>query len=140
MTCIFNLRAKFQLFTMIWSMSITPHPQSPYLEDIEGLCLDIWRMGSFLTSWIVDDFCAKFQLSSMNRSLSRNPHPRSAYLEDVDGSRLDTLRMGHPGHNGSSWHMILDLCVKFQLSSMKRSASRTPHPQSHTCRKLKVSD
>ena len=39
---------------------------------------------------------------------------------------------GHSGHHGSSWYMILDLCTKFQLSSMNRSVSRTPRPGSHT--------
>ena len=41
---------------------------------------------------------------------------------------------GHPWHHGLSWYMILDSCAKFQLSSMIRIVSRTPHPQSHTWR------
>ena len=35
-------------------------------------------------------------------------------------------RWGHFWHHGSSWYVILDLCAKFQLSSMNRSVSRTP--------------
>ena len=30
-----------------------PHPWSPYLEDVDGSWLEMWRMGSFLTSWII---------------------------------------------------------------------------------------
>ena len=43
-------------------------------------------------------------------------------------------------HHESSWYVIFDLCTKFQLSSMNRSASRTPCPSSPTWRMLKVPD
>ena len=35
------------------SGDFTPHPWSPYLEDVDGSWLETWRMGSFLTSWII---------------------------------------------------------------------------------------
>ena len=35
------------------SGDFTPHPWSPYLEDVDGSWLEMWRMGSFLTSWII---------------------------------------------------------------------------------------
>ena len=47
---------------------------------------------------------------------------------------------GHSWHQGSSWYVILELCTKFQLSSMNRSVSRTPRPRSHTWRTLRVPD
>ena len=36
---------------------------------------------------------------------------------------------GHCWHHGLSWYVILDLCAKFQLSSMNWSVSRNPHPR-----------
>ena len=47
---------------------------------------------------------------------------------------------GHLWHHGSSWYVILDLCAKFQLSSMNMSVSRTTHPRSHTWRTRMVPD
>ena len=37
---------------------------------------------------------------------------------------------GQPWSHGSSWYVILDLCAKFQLSSIIRSLSTTPRPWS----------
>jgi len=48
---ILDLCAKFQLFSLIRSVSRTPRPRSPYLEDIEGSWPGTWRTGSSLTSW-----------------------------------------------------------------------------------------
>ena len=50
---VLDLCAKFQLSSMIRSVSRTPYPLSPYLEDVDGSWLETWRMGSFLTSWVV---------------------------------------------------------------------------------------
>ena len=48
-----NLCAKFQLSSMIRSVSRTPHPWNPYLEEVDGSWLGTWRMGSSLLSWII---------------------------------------------------------------------------------------
>ena len=47
---------------------------------------------------------------------------------------------GHPWHHGSLLYVILDLCTKFQFSSMNRSVLRAPRPQSHTWRRLMFPD
>ena len=49
-----------------WSVSRTPHPQSPYLEDVDGSWLETWGMGSSLTSWvIICDFLLVCQISAL---------------------------------------------------------------------------
>ena len=84
-------------------------------------------MGSFLTSWIIRicDSWLVCQISALKHGYKcvKNPPSSKSYLEDVDGSWLDTWRMGSSWHHGSSWYAILDLCAKFQLSSMNRSVS-----------------
>ena len=50
---ILDLCAKFQLSSMNRNVSRTPHPWSPYLEDVDGSWPETWRMGSFLTSLII---------------------------------------------------------------------------------------
>ena len=47
---------------------------------------------------------------------------------------------GHPWRHWLSSYVILDLCVKCQLSSMIRSMSRTSVLEFHTWRTLKVPD
>ena len=98
-----------------------------------------WSLGGWghpwnhISSWYgILYLCAKFQLSSMIRSESRTPHPRSHTWRMVKVPQWSLGGWGHPWHHGSSWYVILYLCAKFQLSSINRSVSRTPHPQSHT--------
>ena len=86
------------------------------------------------------DLCANFQLSSM---IGREP---STTILDVHTWR--TLMVpeqllegsGHPSCHISPLNVILDLGAKFQLTSMIRSASRTPVLDIHTWRMLKVPD
>ena len=97
-----------------------------------------WHHGS---SWYVNlDLFAKFQLSSMNRSVSRTPRPQSHTWRTLMVPDWRLGGWGHPWCHGSSWYVNLDLCAKFQLSSMIRSVSRTPRPRSHTWRTLMVPD
>ena len=95
------------------------------LED--GVIFDVlahWYHGSSLYSILY--LCAKFQLSSIIRSVSRTPHPWSHTWRTLKVPDWRLGGWGHPWRHGSSWYVILDLCTKFQLSSMFRSASRTP--------------
>ena len=122
--------------------------RTPVLEVILGRC------GWFLTGYLEDgvildfmdhhdvilDFCAKSQLSSMNRSVSRTPCPRSNTWRMLMVPDWILGGWGHSWHHESSWYVTLDVCAKFQLSSMNISVSRTPCPQIHTWRTLKVPD
>ena len=64
---ILDLCAKFQLFSMIRSVSRTPRPWSPSLEDVNSSWLGTWRMGSSLTSWIIMicDYLLVCQISAL---------------------------------------------------------------------------
>jgi len=64
---IFDLCAKFQHSSMNRSVSRTPPSSKSYLEDVEGSWLDTWRMGSFLTSWIVMicDYSVMWEISAL---------------------------------------------------------------------------
>ena len=70
--------------------------------------------------------CAKVQLSSMIKSVWRTPvldfHTWRMLM--VPDQVLGGL--GHTWHHGSPWHVILDLCAKFQLYSMVGNVSRPP--------------
>ena len=89
----------------------------------------LWHHGS---SWYgILDFCVKFQLSCMIGSVSRTPLSSKSllggcwwfltmYLEDsVIFDIMDPHDMRF---------LSLDLCAKFQVSSMIASVSRTPCP------------
>ena len=62
----------------------------------------------------------------MFRSASRTPCPQSHTWRTLMVPDWRLGGWGHPWRHGSSWYVILDLCTKFQLCSMIRSASRTP--------------
>ena len=129
---------------MIWSVSRTPCPRSHTWRTLK---VPDWSLGGWGHPWhhrsslyVIIDLCAKFQLFSMNISLSRTPHPRSHTWRTLMVPDWILGGWGHSWHHGSSWYVILDLCAKFQLSSMNRSVSRTPRPRSHTWRTLMVPD
>ena len=91
---IFEVCAKFQLSSMIRSVSGTPCPWSHPWRKLkvpdwshEGWGLP-WHHGSTLHRIIY--LCAKFQLSTMIRSVSRTHPSLKLYLEVVDGSWLET--------------------------------------------------
>jgi len=95
---IFEVCAKFQLSSMIRSVSGTPCPWSHTWRKLkvpdwsrEGWGLP-WHHVSTLHGIIY--LCAKFQLSSMIRSVSRTHPSLKSYLEDIDGSWLESWRMG----------------------------------------------
>ena len=90
--------------------------------------------------FVILDLYAKFQSSSMIRSVSRTPRPWSHTWKTLIVPDWIRGWWGYPWHHGSSLYMIIDICAKFQLSSMNRSVSRTPCPRSHTWRTLMVPD
>ena len=129
---------------MIRSVSRTPHSWS---HTWRALLVPDWRLWGWGhprhhgSSWyVILALCAKFQLSSMNRRVSRTPHPQSHAWRMMMVPDWKLGEWGHSWNHGSSWFVILDLCAKFQLSSMNRSVSRTPCLRSHTWRKLVVPD
>ena len=92
---IHDLCVKFLLSSLIRSVSGTPFPWSPYLEDVDGAWPNRYLEDGVILD-IMDrlDMCAKFQLFSLIGHVSRTQHPLSTYLEDVDGSWLSSWRMG----------------------------------------------
>ena len=54
------------------------------------------------------------------------PRPRSHAWRMGKVPDWSLGRWSHPWRHGSSWYVIVDLCTENQLSSMFRSASRTP--------------
>ena len=127
---IFYLCAKFQLSGMIISVSRTPHPQNHRWRTLK---VHDWILGGWghfwhhgLSRYVILDLYAKFQLSSMKkRSVSRTPRPRYHTWRKLKVPELILGRWSYSWHQGLSWHVILDLCDKFQLSSMNISVSRT---------------
>jgi len=141
---ILKLCAKFKLSSMIWSMSKTCHPWSHTWRILK---VPDWSLGGWGHPWhhgsswyVILEFCVKFQLSSMIWSVSRTFHPWSHTWRTLKVPDWSLGGWGHPWHHRSSWYVILELCAKFQLSSMIWSVSRTCHPRSHTSRTLKVPD
>ena len=131
---ILDLCAKFQLSSMNRSVSRTPCPRS---HTWRMLMVPDWILGWWSHPWrqilswyVILDLYTKFQLSSMNRSVSRTPCPRSHTWRMLMVPDRTLGGWGYPWRHGSSWYMVLDLCAKFQLSSMIRSVSRTPYPLS----------
>ena len=53
------------------------------------------------------------------------PHPQSHTCRTFMVPDWRLGGWGHPWHHGSLWYVVFDLCIKFQLSSMIRCASRT---------------
>ena len=141
---ILDLCTKFQLSSMFWSASRTPHSRSHTWRTLKvpdwslGGWDHFWHNGS---SWyVIVNLTTKFQPCSMFRSASRTSCPRSHTWRMLKVPDWSLGGWGHHWQYRLSWYVILDLCTKFQLSSMFRSASRTPHHQSHTWRMLKVPD
>ena len=126
---ILDLCAEFQPYIMIRSVSRTSHPWSPLLEDFDGSCLFKWRIGSSFTVWsimICDSFSSLAWLEVCQESLILKVSARRTLMvpDQVLGG------CGNSWHHWSSWYVIIDLCAKFQLSSMIRSVSRTPRSRS----------
>ena len=104
-----------------------------------------WKMKKSKTNfWIIGKWKNQkmhfwiFRLKPL--SVSRTPNPWSHTWRTLMIPDWRLGGWGHPWCLGSSSYVILDFCAKFQLSSMNRSVSRTPCPQSHTWRTLKVPD
>ena len=93
---------------------------------------NFWHHGS--SCYMTQYLCSKFHLPSMIRSVSR-----TLVLEVFNWRTLivpDQILVGwgHLWCHGSPWYVILELCTKFQLSSMIRSVSGTPIHEVHTWR------
>ena len=120
---------------MFRSASRTPHHWSHTWRTlmVPDWCLRGWdHPWHNVSSWyVILDLCTKFQLSSMFRSASRTSCPRSHTLRILKVPDRSLGGWGHHTPYGLSWYVIFDLCTKFQLSSMFRSASRT-HPFSQS--------
>ena len=95
-----------------------------------------WRLGGKghpwhhgLSCFVILDLCAKFQLSSMIISTSWIPVLEVHTWRTVMVPDWILGGWGHPWHHESSWYVILDLCAKFQVSSIVRSVSGTSRTQ-----------
>ena len=137
-TCVPN-------FSSLTWIEVCQEPSILEVHTWRILMVPNWRPGGYGHSWhqglswyVILALYAKFQLSSMNWSVSRTFLPWCPYLEDVGGSLLEPWRMelfltswiAMICDMWLPWYVILDLCAKFQLSSMNRNVSRTPHPWS----------
>ena len=117
-----------------------------YLEEVRWFLTGVFEDGDILDIIIICHqnlipyFCAKFQPSSMIRSVLRTPDPLSHTLRILNVPDWSFEGWVHPWHHISLWCAILYLFAKFQLSSMISSMSRTPSPQSHILRMVKVPD
>ena len=115
----------------IWRMLMVP-------DSILGGWGHSWYHG--LLRCFIFYLCANFQLCSKIISVSRTPCPRSHTWSMLKVPDWIIGGWGHSLYYQSSWYVILDLCCKFQLSSMNRNVSRTPRPWSNTWRILMVPD
>ena len=139
---IFYLCANSQFWSMIRSLSRIHRPRSNTWRMLKVPDCILRRWGHSWhhgLSWcVILDLCSTFHLSSMNIIMSRTPCPRCHTWRTLMVADLILGGWGHSWHHGLSWYVILDLCAKFQLSSMNKILSRTPHTwSSHTWMMLK---
>ena len=83
-------------------------PAKMWIESPVGSWLNTWMMSSFLISWMVM-ICDSWLMGQIS----------ALWILGV---------WGHSWHHETSWYIILDLCAKFQHSTMNRGVSRTPRP------------
>ena len=132
--CNFYLCVKFQLFSMVGSVSRTPclevilSGHCWFLTGIleEGVILDImnhYNMWFFpcvpnysSLAWLeVHEDLPIHEVHTWIRCVTRTPRPQRPYLEDVDGSWLETWR---GWGMGKSWETPLNLSWKFSTPNV----------------------
>ena len=128
LTCVPNFR------TLAWLCQ-----ESPVLKvhAQRTLMVPDWRLGGWGHPWqhksswyVIIDVCAKFQLFSMIRNVSGTPVLEVHMWRMLMVPDWGLGGWGHLWCYKSSWSEVIDLCAKFQLSSMIRSVSRTTCPRS----------
>ena len=92
------------------------------------------------SSYMIPNLCTKCLISIMVISMSRLTLPSSVTWMTLRVTDQIHEDMGHNLLNNCSWHLISDLCVEFQHSSMIKSTSRTTLSLSVTWSPLRVPD